>query len=634
MLNKIYRVYVTQRQQREKTPCDETSLIGFYMYKNTNESDNNNSQSYCIETHYTFNHSFLKECIEKDINGLMINNYKAIQTIVLDYAVLSHYVKEKLSLKEEDNSVLTSAVLQPSSRLISTIKVDVYFKQKEKFWFACVLSFDADTHRVLNVDTSGQEASFSVDALRTIFSEKSYYFYSADTHELIIDYDELSEVHQSELKLICLLSESDKVSEFSKNPSVQKSKTPTLKNTALLDYFVDEIARKVTNQVHLNNELKFALKFFFFINLILAVAFIVFSALAFAGVIAAPFSFMTVTTATIPWLIGSITIAVAAVPVMTLIIGSIYGVLSFFLKEGYAEIKVLYERVGLVRDTTNLGTLLGFVAAGLFIAGFVLVTLGLSPAVAGITLVTALTSVFGSSLVAGITATVLFSVIAVIAGRAGGCIIGLFPLLFPLGRITIPKTEVRVFILYQTVRSWLVPTWPSYDGYCLDEEAIEPTEAKHPIAGSVGFFIGAALGTTALVLSILFAPEVVAMSFTFWGPFLIGAAMVLGGGLVSAIVLAGMMEWRDRHVSDSDEETVQSSNCFSSMCALFTCGNTNSYQKVSEHDPSASYSTMIAKVLRPLACLLPCTWGSNEVKGNNALSIDPAAEDAAPVVEI
>ena len=339
---------------------------------------------------------------------------------------------------------------------------------------------------------------------------------------------------------------------------------------------------KVTENLRLRR-LRFGMRTLWFLSFVVAAAFTLFNVLTFIGLIAAPFAFMAATASSLgAVLFYALLFAPAAVLLSSAIIGGLYGLTrALFLESLLGRNYTLHGsamRTNLIYDLTNFGTLVGLGAAALLITAFVLTTLGLTPAVAGFAFASTLTSLFGSSFIAGMTATTLFSAAALLAGRVAAFVVS-WPLAITTtwirtSKSTAEKSSKSLLNHYDQLRNFLIG--PVYDNNGKRTSSIKPT---HPKATFGGAAVGAIAGATAFTLMFIFAPSAVAVGLAFWGPLMVGAALVLSGTFLGAVSFAGLAEHRSQQGNNNSEVT---SSSFSTTA--------QELQALSETEPTAEQS--------------------------------------------
>ena len=297
-----------------------------------------------------------------------------------------------------------------------------------------------------------------------------------------------------------------------------------------------------------NQNLKFFMHMMWFMSLLTVITFITFNLLTFLGVMLAPFSFMTTTTSSLSLVIACNIAALTAVPTVSFLLGSLHELVHHYtLNTPFAEFYSGNNRLDMVYDLTNLGTVIGVAVATLLTIGFIVTTLGFNPSIAGLTFVIHLTGLFGSSLVAGITATIVMSGITIWVCRETSyltsIILGLVAKNIPAGSKTQDGIRPSLHNRYTQLRNFLLKT--------------------HSNATLIGAFIGAIVGSVTFALSFFFFPTLVATNFTFLGPLLTASVLVLSSTFLSALMFALVAEhYQHKKLNVQDHAFNQSTDIY------------------------------------------------------------------------
>ena len=356
------------------------------------------------------------------------------------------------------------------------------------------------------------------------------------------------------------------------------------------------------------HRLRFGMRAIWFLSFVAAVAFTTFNLLTFTSIITAPFGFMATTASSLGLVLFLVPAALVAVLLSSIIIGGLYGLtralfLESNLGEAYTQHGGRWE-TNLIYDLTNLGTLVGLGAAALLITAFVLTTLGLSPAVAGFAFASTLTGLFGSSFIAGVTATTLFAGAAILAGRVAGYVVS-WPLaitmeFIPTSKNTADQDSRSLLDRYDQLRNFLIG--PAYTKQQTRTSSLNPSHPKATLGGAT---VGAIAGATAFTLMFIFTPSAVAVGLAFWGPLMVGTALILGGTFLGAVSFATLAKQRD----NASQSTVQTH--VSTARLLGYHSQDNSFKSTSVNNStqrSSAYETLVKTIffIPKLLCCIPC----------------------------
>ena len=278
--------------------------------------------------------------------------------------------------------------------------------------------------------------------------------------------------------------------------------------------------------------------------LLTTLGFLILNTLTYLSLISPPFGFLTFCTANLWVYVGTSLAALLAGSLAYLLLGSLFA-LSYTLfhkipfvgtvwrnetpynKENDNRTKNI-NRFHLWRDIITLSTIVGVITAGLLVTGFILTNLGFAPEIAGLDLVSTLSTLFGTHIIAKITAITVSALSCIACSLIAGFVVG--GILEVLGAALTFKESSRkdasklpiLLLPYEIVRNAFLGS-------------DDPHMYDHSTAAWRGFLLGGLVGTSLLLTAIFVTHTALMPSLAFWGPALVSISLVLGSAVMGSI---------------------------------------------------------------------------------------------------